>query len=145
MPYDPGRKAPSPIYSRRSSQGRTISGPKRFDWLQRGDLIQLGSNKRKVRGVIRDAETGYIRTVFCVKLRRSGFPSPLATIQRSRLSRQFEGLAGRGVPLEGTELEARLQEAVDQYMVHLNMALEDRESFDISDHITESDVVDVLI
>jgi len=124
---------------RQSHVGKSISGPKPCDDIQKGDLLRVGGNLRKVRAVQRCSETGYVVNVVAVKQCRSGYPSPTTHINRHRLKEAT--IIEREVDLYSTELESRLQVAVDRKME----ALEDpADHFDIRKVITEEEVVDVL-
>lgn len=138
MDYDPL----DVLYRNHDRQGREMQGPIPADWCLKGDLIRVGESRRKVRQVARDAQTGYVRSVWCVKKRRSGYRSPMTYVSRHQLRAGYRGLVERGVGLYTTQLEEALQAELDQYADEL------REEGVGPAHewgLTESDVVGVLI
>jgi len=127
------------VAGRCNNAGIDVQGPLPCDKIQKGDLIRLAGNERKVRVVRYDKHTGYTQCVWVVKLRRSGYPAPHTHLNRHRL--KDVTIAQRGVDLYSTELESRLQMALDRYV----RALADPDDdFEVRSVVTESDVVGIL-
>lgn len=140
--YDPST---TEIAYRSSDAGKEVQGPLPCDGMQKGDLIRLNGNERKVRAVLVDSSTGFTQEVWAVKLKRSGYPSPVAHLTRHAL--KSASITERNVDLYSTALEARLQMAIDCYLKARREAHEKDAcaAFEVRDEVTESDVVGVLI
>jgi len=127
------------VEGRRSNAGIDVQGPLPCDKIQKGDLIRLAGNERKVRVVRYDEHTGFVQCVWAVKLRRSGYPSPYVHLDRHQLKQAT--IVERGVDLYSTELESRLQMALDR---HARSVADLDDEFEVRDVVTESDVVGIL-
>ena len=134
--YDPTEQH---VAGRQSNAGIDVQGPLPCDNIQKGDLIRLRGNERKVRVVCYDKHTGYIQCVWVVKLSRSGYPAPHTHLNRHQL--KDATIAQRGVDLYSTELESRLQMTLDR---HAQALADSDDDFEARDVVTESDVVGIL-